>query len=59
MFLFVRKSGIILKILLKLQYVESLLHSAQIRRGNRDELEMIFLCCGKKICCDPSLEPSY
>ena len=48
MFLFVRISGIILKILLKLQYVESLLHSAQIRRGNRDKLEMIFLSCAKK-----------
>ena len=30
----------------------------QIRRGNRDNLEMIVHISFQNICCDPSLEPS-
>ena len=30
----------------------------QIRRGNRDNLEMIVHISPQNICCDPSLEPS-
>ena len=37
---------------------EKLRSKHRLRRGNKDNLELIFLFLSENICCDPSLEPS-